>query len=340
MKLIDRYVMEVGRRLPLLRGRKDLENELRSTLEDMLEDRARKAGRPADEAMELDLLREYGAPDQVASTYNPVPYLIGPRMFPMYLMVLKIVLSVVVTVLLVLTGIQIATRAALSGPEFASAVLNGLSGIFSALLSGFGSITLVFAILERVSPAPDFALDEDKTWDPASLKKEPDPQDVKMAEPIAAIVFTCIALSIFNFNPQWIGIYYFSDGQWNVLPVLSQAFFRWLPFINIVWVAEIVMNAILLRAGRWELSTRLLAIAIKIMQIAIGIFLLAGPSILAFSPESLQTAGVFDPEAARILGTMAQTGVRILIAFITLMTGVEMVKHILRLFQPRVLAAA
>ena len=35
--------MEVGKRLPL-KGRKDIEAELRSTLEDMLEDRA---GRPA-----------------------------------------------------------------------------------------------------------------------------------------------------------------------------------------------------------------------------------------------------------------------------------------------------
>jgi hypothetical protein len=44
MKLIDRYVTEVGKNLPLVKGRKDMENELRSTLEDMLEDRAQKAG--------------------------------------------------------------------------------------------------------------------------------------------------------------------------------------------------------------------------------------------------------------------------------------------------------
>ena len=45
MKLIDRYVAEVGRRLPLVRGREDIEKELRSTLEDMLEDRAQKTAR-------------------------------------------------------------------------------------------------------------------------------------------------------------------------------------------------------------------------------------------------------------------------------------------------------
>jgi len=70
MKLIDRYVTEVGKRLPLVRGRVDIEKELRSTLEDMLEDRAQKSGKPADEAMEIELLKEYGAPQKVAETYN------------------------------------------------------------------------------------------------------------------------------------------------------------------------------------------------------------------------------------------------------------------------------
>src|SRR5512139_3568397 len=100
MSLIDLYVTEVGKRLPL-RGRKDIEAELRSTLEDMLEDRSQKAGRPADEGMMLDLLREYGPPDKVAAIYHAHPYLIGPRLFPLFVKVLKIVLTVVTIVLLV-----------------------------------------------------------------------------------------------------------------------------------------------------------------------------------------------------------------------------------------------
>jgi len=46
MNLIDRYVAEVGKHLLLVKGRKDIENELRSTLEDMLEERAQAAGKP------------------------------------------------------------------------------------------------------------------------------------------------------------------------------------------------------------------------------------------------------------------------------------------------------
>ena len=48
MNLIDKYVAEVGKHLPLLKGREDIEKELKSTLEDMLEDRAGQAGRPRD----------------------------------------------------------------------------------------------------------------------------------------------------------------------------------------------------------------------------------------------------------------------------------------------------
>ena len=48
MELIDRYVAEVGRQLPE-KMRADIENEMRSTLEDMVEDRSQKTGRPVDQ---------------------------------------------------------------------------------------------------------------------------------------------------------------------------------------------------------------------------------------------------------------------------------------------------
>ena len=57
MKLIERYVTEVGKHLPR-KNRLDIETELRSTLEDMLEDRSQQTGRPADEALTEELLQE------------------------------------------------------------------------------------------------------------------------------------------------------------------------------------------------------------------------------------------------------------------------------------------
>lgn len=335
MKLIDRYVTEVGRNLPLVKGRKDIEKELRSTLEDMLEDRASTTGRMRDEAMEIELLKEYGAPQTIAQTYNPHPYLIGPRMFPIFIMVLKIVITVISIVLTVLMGIKIFTLSPMAGPEFAQAVWDGLTGIVSAAIAAFGNIVLVFAILERYVPASEFKMDEEKEWDPASLKKEPESDEVKLWEPILAIVFTFIAISIFNFNPQWLGFYIFSGDKSAFIPALTEAFFRWLPWINIGWVAEIVMNGMLIRTGRWTMPTRLFSIGIKIFQIVILYFLFTGPSILAATPESLQAAGVFDAESAQTLGELAQKAIRAALGLAIFGSLIEIVKGIYKLITQR-----
>ena len=340
MKLIDRYVAEVGRRLPLVRGREDIEKELRSTLEDMLEDRAQKVGRPADEAMEIELLKEYGAPDKVAATYNPHPYLIGPRMFPFFIMILKLVLFGVTIGLTVVTGIQIFTQTPLTGSEFVNIIGEGISRIISTAIASFGYIVLAFAIIERFVPAEDFKMDEEKEWDPISLMKEPEPSAVKPYEPILAIVFTIVVLIIFNFNRQLVGIYSFPGDKWTVIPILTDAFFRWLPLINIAWVAEILLNGMLLRAGRWDLSTRLVSIGIKIFQIVIGYLLFTGPSILAVTPESLKASGIFDAETSRILGTMAQQGIRAFIGLIIFITAIEIIRSIYKLVTQKSSASA
>ena len=238
MKLIDSYVLEVGKRLPLVKGRRDIEKELRSTLEDMLEDRAQKAGRPADEALEIELLKEYGAPQKVAETYNPVPYLIGPRMFPMFIMILKIVLAAVTLGMTIATGIQIITQSPMTTVEMFRLIGEGFMNIISGAIGAFGNIALIFALIERFAPVFDLKLDEEKEWDPASLLKEPEPQDVKIWEPILAIVFTFIVISIFNFNRQWLSLNYNDQGIWFVgfgdifgdktgsIPLFSEAFFR------------------------------------------------------------------------------------------------------------------
>jgi hypothetical protein len=335
MKLIDRYVAEVGRRLPLVKGRIDIEKELRSTLEDMLEDRAQKSGEPADEAMEIELLKEYGRPQKVAETYNPHPYLIGPQTFPFFIKILKLVFFGVTVGLTVVTGIQIVTQTPLMGFEFAKIIGEGISNIISTLIAAFAYIVLGFAILERFAPGRQFRMDEEKEWDPASLMKEPEPNDVKPLEPIIAIVVTFIVLSIFNTNPQWIGFYTLSGDKWAVVPALTKAFFRLLPWINITWVAEIILNGILLRTGRWNTSTRVFSICIKLFQVGIGYFMLIGPPIIAITRESLLASGVFDADTAQTLGTMAQQGVRALIGLIIFITLIDVIKAIYKLVMQR-----
>ena len=331
MNLIDRYVAEVGKRLLLVKGRKDIEKELRSTLEDMLEERAQSAGKPADEAMQMELLKEYGSPEKIAETYNPSPYLIGPRLFPIFMTILKIVIAAVTLGLTIATGIQIMKLSPMTAVDLFSVIGKGLLNIVSAGIGAFGNLALVFALIERFAPTTEINMDEEKEWDPASLLKEPEPQEVKAWEPIVAIVMTFIALSIFNFNPHLIGIYSFNGDEWKMTPLLSEAFFRWLPLINIVWVAEIVLNGMLLRSGRWNLSSRLVSIGIKLFQIFIIAMLLTGPSILLVTPETLTEGGITDPEAVNILNTLAHQGIKVVLGLAIFGTVVEIIKTVYKM---------
>jgi len=75
--VIQTYVAEVMRRLPG-RERREIGLELQGLLGEMLADRAESAGTPADDAMVLAMLREFGTPAQVAERYHPAGTLIIP----------------------------------------------------------------------------------------------------------------------------------------------------------------------------------------------------------------------------------------------------------------------
>lgn len=77
--VIDTYIDDVTRRLPA-GDRNGIALELRGLLAEMLDDRAATAGRPADDAMVMDLLRGFGTPAQVAARYRtPGEVIIPPE---------------------------------------------------------------------------------------------------------------------------------------------------------------------------------------------------------------------------------------------------------------------
>ena len=125
MNLIDRYVREIGRRLPQI-SRADIEKEIRSALEDMLDDRSKKESRAIDEEMTVAVVKEYGNPEKVAASYLPERYLIGPQLFPIFWLVTQIVFAVLTALTVVALGF------ALFGGEPASTPAEFWGGGFSA----------------------------------------------------------------------------------------------------------------------------------------------------------------------------------------------------------------
>lgn len=323
MNLIDRYVTEVGKHLPR-KNRLDIETELRSTLEDMLEDRSQQTGRPADEALAAELLQEYGDPQKVAATYQTHPYLIGPRMFPLYTLVLKIVLFAVTLGLTIATVISL-IGSSMTSPEMLSSLGKFAASLVSALVAAFGNVTLVFAILERVAPVSEF--EEKEKWTPAELTKEPEPSQVKTGELIASILFTAAALIIFNAYPQIIAIWTNVNGEWTQIAGLSEAFFRYLPWINLSGVLTIALDVWMLRQSQWTTVTRLMHIGLEIVGIAIAGAMLTGPSLLTFTSRGL------DAETGIALTRIFELMVPVVLVIVIVVSAIEVVKDIIQMLR-------
>jgi hypothetical protein len=104
MNIIDRYINAVGRHLPN-KNKADIQNELRSTLMDALEARH---GKETTEEQAATLLKEFGHPEKVAGSYWPEGrYLIGPRLYPLFRMVVGISITVFVIVQLVVYSVAV-----------------------------------------------------------------------------------------------------------------------------------------------------------------------------------------------------------------------------------------
>jgi len=337
--LIDAYVSEVGRRLPRS-TRKDIEAEIRSILQDMLDEHSQKNGKPVDEEMILEVLKAYGAPEKVAATYLGERYLVGPRLYPTFMLVLRIVL--VVVGVLAAIGLGVALSHTQNPQNAVETVLTAIGNFLASGMTALGNLVLIFAIIEwalyRAGSKAEFkGLPKDKEWDPRSLLKASPSNLVKMGETIAEIVGACAAIIIFNFYPQILGFGIFSNGNWYVgagtaisTPLLSQAFFHFVPFLTVVWVLTILLDALLLRMGHWNILTRLSLIGLKIVNIIIAAAMLGGPSLLANATASL-TPAIGSVDAARTLVTMLNLFIRIALWLGIFGSIVEIIRAISRL---------
>jgi hypothetical protein len=330
MKLIDRYVREIGRRLPQ-KSRTDIEKEIRSALEDMLEDRSKKESRAVDDELTIQVLKEYGKPEKVAASYLPERYLIGPQLFPIFWMVAQIVFIVLTVLAMVGLGFN------LSGGEVSplmvgKTIAESFGQYFSALMAALGNVVLVFALIQYFNPDLKFDTKEDEEWNPRDLPEVEDTDQVSRGNLIAEIVAIAVfGLVLFNLYPDSIGIYSFTEKGSSFIPFLSDAFFSYILWINLLWALQIGCNLILLQQMRWTSTTRWFWIAIKAGGIALAYAMLMGPSLINLTPEALSAGMDMPADAARIIATMAAQGVRIALVVSIVAGTVDILKSLVKL---------
>jgi hypothetical protein len=180
---------------------------------------------------------------------------------------------------------------------------------------------LIFAILERTLSAKDLE-EEEEEWDPAKLAKEPDPDKVNATEQIIGIIFLVLLLVLFNIYPQVLGFGFFAENDWVFIPgMLSEAFYDYLPWINLLFLVEIVSAVYLLRKGTWSVGTRIANIIINLAGILLAAIMLSGPALVELSTEQLAETPL--AEAAEVLVWVASWVPTLVLVGIIVVSGIE-----------------
>jgi hypothetical protein len=326
MELINRYVQEVGRHLPR-KNRTDIQAELQSTLVDTLE--ARVEGEPSQDD-EVELLMEFGAPQKVAASYWPEgQYLIGPRLFPLFRMVVGIVLTVFIIVQLVLLGITVVFNQEVL--TFLT-VLDILSEMFGSVFTAFSIIVIVFAILQRFDVRPE----TDQEWDPRDLPAIEVVDTISRGGTVAEITFSLVIIAILLFLPDKIGAV-ISPGMEVILnPVIVS----YIPLIIVAIMLGIALDVFLLWRGRWETGTRLAKIGTNLLGIYVLYVLIASHNAwlaqegAAGFLDTLEIlpGGAFPDEESVLIISMHAFRLAFIIALIV--TVVDTIKRIYQLLKP------
>lgn len=209
MEQIKRYIYAVTQKLPQ-KQRKDIERELESLIEDMVEERVH-GGEEAELATEKVLL-EMGNPNALAEKYRGNQrYLISPDFFDFYLTVMKVVMISIIVSLTVVFAIEFI----LDPMEVTGHFFNYMNSMFLVAVQGFAWVTIAFALIEYAGiKLPKNRLESKKEWRPSQLPPIPDPKTViKSSEPITSIIFSVLFLVLFTFSVQLLGLILFHEGQ-------------------------------------------------------------------------------------------------------------------------------
>jgi hypothetical protein len=190
--LVERYLNSIK---PLLPGdqKDDIVAELREEIRSRVEEQEAALGRKL-KAGELEaILKAMGNPLAVAARYGSGRSLIGPAVYPVYILALKIVLGVMAVAELASAVVRTAVDAAKDGSFRLAAHIGEAFGDFwvSAFFMG-GLITLIAAAVERTNPKLEF-----ENWKPQSLPRPVKPRGRRPQSRIDAAFGFAINVAIF-----------------------------------------------------------------------------------------------------------------------------------------------
>ena len=267
MTWTERYLDAALRSIPEPK-RADVERELRSSIEDGVEERV--ANGEDRTVAERAVLEGLGDPSMLAAAYTGRPnYLIGPDLFPVFRHVIPRLMLVVAPI----ATIGMAALKIIAGSSYPDAIGAGISiGITAVIQIGFWG-TLFFVFLERADEARQARADITAavgTWTVERLP-EASSKRISVSDTISELVTVLITAGGLLF----VSSFEIGTGVASPIPLLHPAQSDlWIPFLIVVLIGLAVVHASVYAVGRW--TPRLVAVfAVLEVAFAAPIVLLA-----------------------------------------------------------------
>lgn len=248
-ELLDRYLLGVKRELTG-KQREDIAAEIESYLLDLLEERFPKSKEIAESQMK-EILQEMDAPRKVAAQYSPQRYLVGPRLFPAYILILKIVLAAVIGALTL--SFIINSVIGNSGNIWLT-MLEYFGIIWNGALSTGGTITFIFALIEHFGEGKEIKeIDELQEFNIPDLPELPseEKETGKIGLSIE-IVLGVIGIAFFTYiNSTGGRVPYFVNPQteMELVQLFTDNFLRYVPLILALAGLDLTRSGMLLAQG-------------------------------------------------------------------------------------------
>lgn len=274
--LVERYLYDVVRRLPE-KQKKDIEQELRTLIEDMVMEKEEADGGSGDrEKYVKEVLEELGNPAKLARSYRGEhDSLISGVYYDSYCYILKIVL-ICGGIGIVVSNVVSAIIHVVEAEGLTTSIWNDMLGIGSlptVLIGIFGWITLGYAILERNHVKLNV---NEEVWTIDKIPQVPYKKAViSRGESTVGIVFGVLFLIIFLFVPQLLGAWFSKDGQMISVPLFNLSIWRQIaPLFAISIVAGIIDDFVKLIVGRYCYKVMAVTITTGIIGICLSFVIL------------------------------------------------------------------
>jgi hypothetical protein len=244
MDQITIYVSEVIRYLPQ-KSQSEIKKELTTNILDMVDELT--AGGMAEKDAVVTVLSKMGNPRLLADQYlDKKAYLIGPRYYPTYLMIAKIVSGAVALGITVALSVQYLFSADAS---IIQTIVQWLGSVFMGVIQAVAWVTLIFAGVERfeeigVLKNVDVELDD---WSVKDLpKSQRNSKKSDRIEGLVGFLFAIIFLILLNTRLELFGAYIFDQGTLKeIVPIFNlQTASSWIPLVSIAIAFNAVSDGI------------------------------------------------------------------------------------------------